>query len=745
MPEMEIDQNKKDKEQKLLTVELMADGYTGTDIFSGIIDADYAENWRNLYTRVEQIDRMIGSDASISAILDTLKNPLLSAKYFIVCEDEALKDFAEKALFEELDGGFKNFLQEAYTMFDYGFSLFEEVYKIVNGKIYWKQFAPRLQKSIRSWDIDNKPWVDGHPAGVTQYKQSTDETESTDLANQTTFEIPWDKLLLFTHKRKGNNFEGISVLRPCNSHWTLKNLLYKISGIAADRHGVGTPYMKIKKGVTLNPAQKLEYKKLLKNIRSNEEGFALIGPEIEEFDILTSKASKGDMMDLIKHHDKKIYDSILAGFINFGEGGGGSHALSKDLSSFFLRNEQYQAEYVVERINEKLKKLVIMNFGEQEVYPKLSVSNIADTDLELFVNSMSEAKEKGLIEWQESDQAKVRETLKLEKADPDTVIEGKVVDDDIDEKKDSKKKDKKSLADQVKKKPLARERTFLRNIRDYENYLSSEYGNAENMVSLTEARIRRKASALYKNAETEIVQGVKTIKVSAKNNKIMRKMLAMIDDEANKLDKKLVNSPYQRRIFDNTLKKSRSALKENAKMLGELAMTEKTMRAFISGYISNVRAFLFNDPRRMKENVVENFGVGVGIALAISQAEQFSFNRSTVQQSIVAHPRGFYNSVVVDESMDDGFTKFKVEVPPQRLKDVSQHGETSKWLWRIVTPAEINASMSKKSDGKNASVTNGLGLHHNSFIYFYPILLENEDEEQEISRSQRQQFQDSFE
>lgn len=131
-----------------------------------------------------------------------------------------------------------------------------------------------------------------------------------------TREIPWDKLVIFSYEKEGNNFEGVSILRNAYKHYFYKDLLYKISSISSERYGVGIPSAQVKSSTT--DKAKIAIDKALKNIRSNEQSYLSYTEDVVKLEILTPNGSGvGTQIEQgISHHDKKIYDSILAGFLN---------------------------------------------------------------------------------------------------------------------------------------------------------------------------------------------------------------------------------------------------------------------------------------------------------------------------------------------------------------------------------------------------------------------------------------------
>ena len=717
-------------------------GTVGTDIFSGYIDVDYNTKWRDWGTRVKTVDEMIGSDASVEAVLMAIKNPIMSLKFFIEPveengEEKEIADFVHKNIFEEMMGGFDWFLEQALTQYDYGCSVFEIVLKEKANMIMLHKLAFREQKSIDKWAINGMPWAGGHPAGITQMVNMNDDDNST-----TTKAIPWNNLLIFSHKRKGNNFEGVSVLRSAYLHWYMKNLLYKIGGVSADRFGVGIPYIKFKQGASKKDISK--YEELVKNIKSNQKAFAVFDDKVQEFDILTPKSGgeKGMMKDQIDHHDRKIYDSILAGFLNLTTGEGGSNALSRDQSSFFLRGLQRNVNYICSKMDELIKKLVYLNFGERDKYPCFKASDIGQISMDEYVVSIRNAKEGGLLNWTPRDEDKVREQIKMPALTEDEREEianrKPIVPPTPPTPGLSEEKRVLSIP-----RPTERERAFTRNIGDFENYLESEYANFENIVSAAEKKLRSGVALIYESSEMELVDGQRVFSFSKKNREMQKKALDFVNKVQVSLSAKMVNSPIQKRLFEKTKRKAIASVKENKKLLEEIKINDAQFNSFISGHISNVEGILFNEPRRIKEKIILNYGSQVQVALAVKQAKDIAFNRNILKLSTVTHARGAYNAIQYSSAIDQGFTMFKPVVPRQTLKKVSPSGMTSSILFKLLVAAEINRIINNKTNGETTDALTGLNLHHNGFTYFYPIAMEDQEREKEIAEQQRKNFLDN--
>ena len=340
---------------------------------------------------VKIYDEMRKSDGTVIAILRAIKQPLISAKWQVQAGgeddfDKELADFITHNIFEKIK--FKHFLRESLGFLDFGFYYFEKNLEIVDGMIEWKEFAPRLPKAHYLWGINKEEWIDGHPTGITQQVNSSDESKSMTLT------IPWDKIILFSFEKEGNNYEGVSVLRNAYKHYYYKDLLYKVSSISAERYGVGIPVASVKS--SMNEANKNKLVEFLKNIRSNEQSYGVYTDDATDVRIMTPEGTGvgSQMQTSIDHHDRKIYDSILAGFLNLTTGDGGSNALSKDQSSFFLRGLQGTADFFIDTMNEHIRELIDLNYKDVEVYPKLTVSDIGSISMDEQMTAIGSAVEK---------------------------------------------------------------------------------------------------------------------------------------------------------------------------------------------------------------------------------------------------------------------------------------------------------------------------------------------------------------
>lgn len=362
-------------------------GKTGTEIFSGIISGEEYLSTLQGRQGLKKYDEMRRSDATVAAVLLAIKLPILGSVAKIkpasdTDEDKKVADFVKAALFEKMEMSWQEFLRQALMHLEFGHMVFEKVFQIidVDGKEYigWKKFSPRLPKSIQRWEI-----AGGKP-GITQIVQGEH------------FEIPMEKLMVFTNNKEGENYEGISVLRSAYKHWYYKNNYYVIDSLSFEKQGVGIPVFKLPAGH--DTTDKRLASNIAKNLRANES-LHVIMPAGWEFEFADMKGnSTRDPEKAILHHDRQITKSVLTQFLELGaQGGSGSRALSEDHSDLFYMGERAVAQQIADVINKQaIKELVDMNF-DVTYYPKLEFVKIGRIDFEKIANAVGTLVEKGVI------------------------------------------------------------------------------------------------------------------------------------------------------------------------------------------------------------------------------------------------------------------------------------------------------------------------------------------------------------
>lgn len=378
-------------------------GYTGLQVFSGMITGDTAEHNRDWIgkNRYKWPDRMRKGDATCAATLAALTLPVVSTDVELETRqgsdshqpDPIVKeaaDFIYQNLFDQMPRSWTSWLREVFLYQAYGHYAFEKIFQEIKsgdfkGAIGWKEFAPRHPSTFEYFWFDDH----GHFRGVEQ------QAFTADTNTYVTKQLDLSKLLWFTHQEEGGNPLGTSVLRPAYKHWKYKDGFYSVQAIAVERQGAGIPYAKYPSGTKSPDIDLVE--EMLQNIQAHEQSYITFDAEWEVGFVDMGQGKVLDPKDAIEHHDQMIPKSILAGFLNLTQGDRGSFALSSDSSGFFTYSIQQTAGLIAGVINEAIKELLDFNYPNLPSYPKLRFNKVGHISVEKILDALQKLGSQGFV------------------------------------------------------------------------------------------------------------------------------------------------------------------------------------------------------------------------------------------------------------------------------------------------------------------------------------------------------------
>lgn len=345
-------------------------------------------------------DAMRRSDDQVIMLLRVVKNPIMSARWFITSPDEdkesvKISDFISHALFcdmgtEDYPKSFEKFKREALTCVEFAYSLFEITNKVVlnhpefGSYIGIKGLDWRSPKTIEEWYVSK--------SGELEQVRQTDSSERA----QDVF-IPGKFLLHIAPEMEGDNYEGISMLRPIYGNWLRKDVMRKLQMIGIERAATGIPIGVIPQGQLNTPSQ-TALEDSLSRFVAHERQYMTI-PEGYKVDSLKIQHDAEKVQSAIEAENVGMAKSFLANFMELGLNGTGSYALGTDLSDIFLAGIEVYANAIKTPINSKLiPQLVRQNFGRQEKYPELQIEGINDKAGKEFAEIMQILTDKDLIQ-----------------------------------------------------------------------------------------------------------------------------------------------------------------------------------------------------------------------------------------------------------------------------------------------------------------------------------------------------------
>jgi hypothetical protein len=412
----------------------------GTPILSGFL-TDVGEYNPDLQGRagVQVYEQMRRGDGQVEATLQALTLPVLSAQWEVVAAEpransefriqnselktantgagrqtaakaKAIADFVKENLFGGLEfrtstGGWatqtwEEVVRNALLMLPFGCSVHEDVYTVDGGMLRLRLLADLLPITFYRFHVDE----DGRTLlylGQYGYRGARFEQVS----------VPADKITLFCFRREGANFWGRSVLRPAYPHWYVKNQLYRIDAIAAERNSLGVPV------IILPPGFSKEDHDAAVNFVTQlaaHERTGVVLPNGASFEILGIKGTLKDLTPSIQHHNEQISMQALAMFMNLGRTATGSRSLGREHSKFFMLSLQNVANKIAEQItNTTIRRLVYYNFGTGAPCPRLVAANVQARALEDIVEALTQFAQAGLVVSDRGLRARIRQDLAL--------------------------------------------------------------------------------------------------------------------------------------------------------------------------------------------------------------------------------------------------------------------------------------------------------------------------------------------
>jgi hypothetical protein len=363
--------------------------------------------------RAKQVFReMRDNDAVIGSLFFALEMILRKAEWRIEpAKGSKGDDYAEflKQCMEDMSHTWEDFVAEVVSMFAFGFALFEIVYKrrkgpdgrqaskYDDGMVGWRKFAPRAQESILYWIWDDEGGLQGAvQLAAPDYK---------------TIPIPIERLLLFRTTSLKNNPEGRSILRNCYRPWFFKRRVEEVEGIGIERDLCGIPvlYASAETLASLGAGDPnvgmQRAKQLVTNLRIDDQAGVILPLSYDEnknpmvkLELLHSGGSKQSHAgDTIKRYNEDILNTMLAGFIQFGQTQHGSKSMHISATAIFTLAISAFMDSVAAIVNRiALPRLMTLNNMDTEYTPKLMAGEVGVRDLAELADFVSKLSQSGL-------------------------------------------------------------------------------------------------------------------------------------------------------------------------------------------------------------------------------------------------------------------------------------------------------------------------------------------------------------
>lgn len=341
-------------------------GGSGTSIWAGILsDNDYNPDWQGT-KRTKLVDQMLDTDCTVRSIELATTLPAVSATWHVEAIDPKYQKIAEDAedmLFRRLVRPWSQIIWEIYSYRYYGNWAAEIMYKELGaGRVDITDFEGRHPNTFYRYQTE-----DGKP-GITQIlPQGGMPSIPIEMTNEFGVPIGLHKLLLFINEQKCEDYEGRSIVRPAWGAYYYKEKMYRIASLAAERQGVGYPWLNLGKDATdeelaaaFEQVQHMRANEGAGGAAKRDQDGNLVMPEFVDM----KAGSIKDPQWLVDHLDQQIVAAVNAPFLKLGTQPQGSRALADSQINFFLMAEQAAANYVTQMFTKyALKPWCKWNYG----------------------------------------------------------------------------------------------------------------------------------------------------------------------------------------------------------------------------------------------------------------------------------------------------------------------------------------------------------------------------------------------
>ena len=387
-------------------------GASGTPIFGGFLRerGEYNPDLVGM-AAISTYEQMRRSDAQVAATLMAIKFPIRGAEWNVKIPDNASKvekeaaEFVKEVFFEDLDFG--EILRNALLMMDFGVSVHENVWEVVGNRVRLAKLAPRLPLTYYRWLTDD---TGEELAALEQMGYRGSEFIVT--------QIPVNKMDRFSLNQEGQNYTGLSLLRPMYQHWYIKSNLYKVDAISCERNGMGVPV------VSMGPEVKKEDRDAAMSWvqqLTTHERTGLVLPHEWTFKLEGVTGTLRDPKESIAHHNTMISMAGLSMFLELGQSAKGSHSLGATMADFFFMSLESTAEQVSRVMNlGTVKRLVDYNFEGVKNYPRLVCQELLTLKFENIVEALNKLAQFGVVEPDDDLESWMREKMGAPEIDKTT-------------------------------------------------------------------------------------------------------------------------------------------------------------------------------------------------------------------------------------------------------------------------------------------------------------------------------------
>lgn len=373
-------------------------------------------------------DKMRRSDYQVARVLNAMMLPIKSGifeyKPIDPENDEQVKQakFKNKFFNEWPIDNWTNTLHQMLSYLTFGFAIFEPYYHLVDDKDLGKVWAMKSIGHIRQSTIEKWYVKDGIVEKV--HQQTSENEEYIDV------DIPGSALVIMTNQKEGDNYEGMSILRPIYGNYIRKDLYLRLDMIGIERMAVGTPILFLPNRYLDDDNELEKFQDILEAYVAHEKSYLILpeafkagrdnSKEQANFMIQEGKYDSKAVQDAIQREDTKMMDSVLASFLEIGVHRAGGNSQNEGQMEMFLNSLLSIAEYVGKTRDQLAHNAYIFNFGEPDKRLNSTISNITKNDAAKMMEILRGYAQVDMLRPDERLENEIRADLKLPEKDSST-------------------------------------------------------------------------------------------------------------------------------------------------------------------------------------------------------------------------------------------------------------------------------------------------------------------------------------
>lgn len=427
-------------------------GYTGLHVSNGQILEEARQELR--FPESLKTYKKMALDTTLSSALGLYEMMVARVNWRCVPPkdptpaEQAKTDFINSCM-DDMEHSWFEFIKEATSMYTFGFSVHEKVYrqrlkrtgsKYNDGLIGLRKLPIRSQDTISKWlfDATGRKLI-----GLEQDVSFSDDLYRFTALKDTKVTIDRPKFLLFRTNVKRDNPEGVSLLKNCYQSWKWRTALEEHEAIGISREMRGIPVFYIPPHYMSPDAAADQkaiydyYKRAANNLHMNEQAGMVMpmayDPDSKQplfkFELMSVMGTKGyDISEVISRYDNKMLMAFYADLLKMGQEKVGSFSLAGAKTNILAMAIEHRLMEIQTVLNTDLiPQLFALNKWADERLPTFVFDDLDEEDLDEFSKAVQRIFSVNAVEFDRPVANLIRKKLGVDEKD----VDERVADDEL--------------------------------------------------------------------------------------------------------------------------------------------------------------------------------------------------------------------------------------------------------------------------------------------------------------------------